>query len=466
MEEEEKAAQSAKLQELIRRGGPEDLQEANRLMKIMAGYDTKNKTDYRAKAAEEVGKIQQKARILEERLQNFSSGDKVEEGDVFEVRVWYHGVGGRLMVCIQELANALQSAQPKIQKMCEEESDDQEAVAKLLEINDSIHRTIERYKLIKKGDLDAASKIPKGTLGTSTGVSRTADNELSLIDLGGDPESSTAGGDLLQASGPVKAESFEDDLLGLSMQDQSYGQGGGIALGFGANTSEYPGLESVFDSKANAPTVQDIPGPSLLSSTMQQSTAKYPTPIPTPHPQPQQLPGTSKPNYDAFAGLSSPRPVSQSVVPPPFMNQQPTAIRPPQTLSDPFASLSKPTSRTASPFPNQQTPQQAVASPATSMFNLAQHAPQAPAQQTNGTSTDDDWNFSSALPDDGSSLPATNHLIVSNTSVNISFAVSRPSDRDSVINVLAKFSNTTFSPITEYTFQVAVTKVKSTLPSL
>ncbi|MCJ1302906.1 hypothetical protein MMC08_005711, partial [Hypocenomyce scalaris] len=171
MEEEEKAAQSAKLQELIRRGGPEDLQEANRLMKVMAGYDTKNKTDYRAKAAEEVGKIQQKAKILEERLQNFSSEDKVEEGDVFE-----------------ELANALQSAQPKIQKMCEEESDDQEAVAKLLEINDSIHRTVERYKLIKQGDLDAALKIPKGTLGTSTGVSRTADNELSLIDFGGDPE--------------------------------------------------------------------------------------------------------------------------------------------------------------------------------------------------------------------------------------------------------------------------------------
>lgn len=85
MEEEEKAAQSAKLQELIRRGGPEDLQEANRLMKVMAGYDTKHKTDYRAKAAEEVSKIQEKARLLEERLQNFKDGDKVEEGDVFEV---------------------------------------------------------------------------------------------------------------------------------------------------------------------------------------------------------------------------------------------------------------------------------------------------------------------------------------------------------------------------------------------
>ena len=87
MEEEEKAAQSAKLQELIRRGGPEDLQEANRLMKVMAGYDTKHKTDYRAKAAEEVSKIQEKARLLEEGLQKFKAGDKLEEGDVFEVRL-------------------------------------------------------------------------------------------------------------------------------------------------------------------------------------------------------------------------------------------------------------------------------------------------------------------------------------------------------------------------------------------
>lgn len=85
MEEEERAAQSAKLQELIRRGTPQDLQEANRLMKVMAGYDTRNKTDYRAKAAEEVSKVQQKAKILEEMLQGMKEGDKIQEGDVFEV---------------------------------------------------------------------------------------------------------------------------------------------------------------------------------------------------------------------------------------------------------------------------------------------------------------------------------------------------------------------------------------------
>lgn len=85
MEEEEREAQSAKLQELIRRGGPADLQEANKLMKVMAGYDTRNKTDWRAKAAEEVGRIQQKARILEEMLQGYKPGDTIKEGDVFEV---------------------------------------------------------------------------------------------------------------------------------------------------------------------------------------------------------------------------------------------------------------------------------------------------------------------------------------------------------------------------------------------
>ena len=85
MEEEDKAAQSAKLQELIRRGTPQDLQEANRLMKVMAGYDTRHKTDYRAKAAEEVSKIQQKAKILEEMLQGHKEGDVIGEGDVFEV---------------------------------------------------------------------------------------------------------------------------------------------------------------------------------------------------------------------------------------------------------------------------------------------------------------------------------------------------------------------------------------------
>jgi len=220
MEEEEREAQSAKLQELIRRGTPEDLREANQLMKVMAGFDTRSKVDYRAKAAEEVGKIQQKARLLEERLAHFKPGDKMVDGDVFS-----------------ELAAALSSAQPKIQKMCEEESDDHEAVAKLLEINDSIHRTVERYKLLKKGDIEGASRIAAGapipTASTGSSAKGVA-NELSLIDLDADAD---ANGSVSAAPSSQKT-GVENDLLGLSIGDSSsYGQAGGIALGFGANTS-------------------------------------------------------------------------------------------------------------------------------------------------------------------------------------------------------------------------------------
>lgn len=219
MEEEERDAQSAKLQELIRRGTPEDLQEANRLMKVMAGYDTRSKVDYRAKAAEEVGKIQQKARLLEERLEGFKPGDTMKDGDVFS-----------------ELAAALQSAHPKIQKMCEEESDDHEAVAKLLEINDSIHRTVERYRLMKKGDVEGANKLARGEHVSSGTAGTSTANELSLIDFDGDTE---ANGTSTTAPAQSQVGGVENDLLGLSIGDSSnFGQSGGIALGFGANTSE------------------------------------------------------------------------------------------------------------------------------------------------------------------------------------------------------------------------------------
>ncbi|KAL4808491.1 VHS domain-containing protein [Aspergillus unguis] len=298
MEEEEREAQSAKLQELIRRGTPADLQEANRLMKVMAGYDNRHKTDYRAKAAEEVAKVQEKAKILEEMLQSQAPGDRLAEGDVFE-----------------ELANALQSAHPKIQKMCEEESDDPEAVRKLLEINDSIHRTIQRYRLLKQGDHEGATRIPKGTLGTTTGVSKNANNELSLIDF--DPEPSSNGAAEQPAQG---SSSVEDDLLGLSMDEPI--PSGGITLG------------------------QTSP----------------------PVPQPQAS-SAFQPNIDILGSLSSPQPPSNPS-PVPAFSQTPTATATPPPR-DPFASLVSASPRHQSPAPTSTTPQPA----SSSLLDLAGAAP-------------------------------------------------------------------------------------------
>jgi len=123
------------------------------------------------------------------------------------------------------------SAQPKIQKMCEEESDDTEAVAKLFEINDSIHRTLQRYKLMKKGDMAGAASIQKGTLGISgAGVSKGLDNELSLIDFGGEDIMDEAPQTQGSQQGSSKAPaSLEDDLLGLSVSEG--GNSGQISLG-------------------------------------------------------------------------------------------------------------------------------------------------------------------------------------------------------------------------------------------
>ncbi|RMZ85444.1 hypothetical protein DV737_g850, partial [Chaetothyriales sp. CBS 132003] len=432
MEEEERTAQSAKLQELIRRGGPHDLQEANRLMKVMAGYDTRHKTNYRAKAAEEVAKVQQKAKLLEEMLQNHREGDKVGDGDVFD-----------------ELAGALSSAHPKIQKMCEDESDDAEAVAKLLQINDSINRTVQRYRLMKAGNMAAANKIEAGTLGTTTGVGKNAANELSLIDFDPEPAASSnsapvstpaAGTALFDlAAGPARAtqaptSSVEDDLLGLSLDSEPQG---GLSLGPSAS------------SGAAAPFPFALSSASARQAPPHASTPQSPLP-PLPPQQPQQ-PLPSKPNYDAFASLTSALPASKPASPqPPSHGQKAPATLPPPT--DPFAALVSPSPRSSTPSqPSTLQPQ----SQPHSLLSLSQNRTASPLPPTQATSTtgDDEWNFASSLPE----APASHTVRVLSSDIDIDFTAQRQPDQP-LITIHAQFSNSTHQPLTDLVFQVAVEK--------
>ena len=344
--------------------------------------------------------------------------------------------------------------------MCEEESDDAEAVAKLLEINDSIHRTIERYRLVKQGDLEGASKIPKGTLGTSTGVKKTADNELSLIDFSTDAEPSAGTNGQADGAGVQPPASIEDDLLGLSMQDENYGQSGGIALGFGANTSMSICLMRI--NKSND-SLLDIPGPSLLSSTTQQSSAKPGTPQP---PSTQQTtPAPPKPNYDPFSTFSSSQSASGTATPSgPAAFQTPQPFKSPPPSADPFAALASTAPRQPSPLPQQTQPQPSTSS---SFFDYSSPAPQPTLTSSISNQKDkvpdDDWDFASALPED-THLPTSNEVIVTNTSVKILFRVSRSPQSSDTITITAHVSNNTSNLISEYTFQVAVTKVMFLAP--
>lgn len=390
MEEEEREAQSAKLQELIRRGTPTDLQEANRLMKVMAGYDTRSKTDYRAKAAEEVSKIQAKARLLEERLEAFKPGDTMKDGDVFS-----------------ELASALQSAQPKIQKMCEEESDDHEAVAKLFDINDSIHRTVERYRLMKKGDMEGAAKVAASgpTPSQTATVGTTATGELSLIDF--DADAAEANGSSSQPSG---TQSIENDLLGLDIGgSENYGQGGSISLGFGANQSMYT-CDRLCNHKL---TSADIPGPALLSSLTDNSNAATGSNTNT----------NSNAGSSQFMSFASPA-ASQSTTPNPAA---PAVAAPP--AADPFAAFMSQSSSSAG------------------------KQPAAPAAE------DDEWNFSSALPE-AASQPKEHRGTITDGSVRAEFLANRATASSPAIEMLFSFSNNTAQPISELHFQLAVTKVR------
>ena len=54
-------------------------------MKVLSGYDNKSKTDYRAKAAEEVDQLRRKADLLREMLLSVSEGETIGQGDVYEV---------------------------------------------------------------------------------------------------------------------------------------------------------------------------------------------------------------------------------------------------------------------------------------------------------------------------------------------------------------------------------------------
>ena len=440
MESEEREAQSAKLQELIRRGTPHDLQEANKLMKILAGYDQRRKTDYRAKAASEVAAVQQKARLLEEMLQGYKPGDKIDEEGVFE-----------------ELANALASAHPKIQKMCEEESDDTEAVAKLFEINDSIHRTIERYKLVKKGDIEGANAIPKGTLGTSgAGVKQGPNQELSLIDFGAEGEAEPAGdpsaqnnlATRAQAAGPPQqaGNALEDDLLGLNMGDGNYGQGGGISLGASNGFAAAPkqpamGNADIMAQFSQSSSQQRTPQPSMPNIFSQ------PAPQQT---QPSLAAQPSKASSDLFGGLSQPSSKPATPVPPSFAQSQ---AQHQAKKSDPFAALATPP-RSNSPFQFQsRSPAPPTAAPPQSSGldllgmggsnGISTPQPTAPA-------ADDEWTFSSSLPE-------SQDLTVTNTSIKTQFAVSRSSESELLIH--SRTSNNTAQPIADLTFQLAVTKV-------
>ncbi|KAJ7198743.1 VHS-domain-containing protein [Mycena pura] len=171
LEAEDREAQSAKLQELIRRGTPKDLLVAQELMKSLAGADPANQVDYRSKALSELERLESKVVLLGEMLDNanMAGGERTVPGDVYE-----------------QVANILTAARPKIQKWisdAEQNEDDSESLDTLLQTNDQINTILVRYDAFRRGDYAvAANPIPSQFAAQSA-------TSTSLIDLEDDPTS-------------------------------------------------------------------------------------------------------------------------------------------------------------------------------------------------------------------------------------------------------------------------------------
>ena len=91
LEEEDRQAQSAKLQELIRRGTPRDLAAAQELMKSLAGANPDSKPDYRTQALSDLNKLEQKVILLNEMLDNVDAekGERFVSGDAYDVIILF-----------------------------------------------------------------------------------------------------------------------------------------------------------------------------------------------------------------------------------------------------------------------------------------------------------------------------------------------------------------------------------------
>ncbi|ODV62261.1 VHS-domain-containing protein [Ascoidea rubescens DSM 1968] len=168
IQKEERIAMSAKLQELIRRGKPSDLKEANKLMKIMSGFqDDDSLVSSKQKVAEDLQKLKTKAEILNDMLTNFQSTSNNDHSN-------------SSLETMNELFNSLKVAQPKITKLIEEESSDEEAVSRLIQLNDTFNSLTTKFELIMKNDFESASKININTSNNN--------NVQNLIDFGDDDD--------------------------------------------------------------------------------------------------------------------------------------------------------------------------------------------------------------------------------------------------------------------------------------
>lgn len=184
LEEEDRNAKQAKLQELIRRATPRDLAAAQELMKQLAGAEPDKAVDYEKQTVTELEKVQSKAILLNDMLDNAKEGERVGvEGDVYD-----------------QVAVACRGARPRIQKWIENDTGEHEGLMdRLLMCNDLINSALDRFEAAKRGDWGAAQTIAQ--------QSNPAQKANDLISFDGLADDEDTGGVSLPSGGEAAPSS-------------------------------------------------------------------------------------------------------------------------------------------------------------------------------------------------------------------------------------------------------------------
>lgn len=247
LQKEESIVHSAKLQELIRRGRPQDLQEANKLMKIMAGFKDDNIEENKKQVTDDIARLKRKVEILGEMLHNIeASGAKIDDSNE----------------AVIELYSSVKSSQPIITKIIEEHDDD-DKVNELLALNDNVNQLVQKFQLLKSGDISEASKIQV--------QSGNNNNTFNLIDFDDDvPISNDKSGRDDQGYNDLLSDlsNLQFTNTGDNTNANLFGAGGSIALGSNMQTSiQQPLPTSGNLSNFDILSGLNSPSPQLQSNT-------------------------------------------------------------------------------------------------------------------------------------------------------------------------------------------------------
>ncbi|KAJ3184347.1 hypothetical protein HDU85_001652 [Gaertneriomyces sp. JEL0708] len=310
LQEEDRIAQGAKLQELLRMGTPAALEQANDLMKIMSGYDTHRIPDYKKQVEEEINRIEQRTILLNDMLIQRSK----------------EGRGYRPDTTIEDLLGNAKAAQVRIQKLLES-GEEEERMGRLLEVNDLINTVIKKHDDFKAGrPLDGANEQSATAAATSAKETKPQTGPISLIDLDWDaPASGPASGSGSKQMKPQDVGNLLDDLSALSFTPTATTSspaavpppGFNMSSGFGTPTLGTPGTGSGVAGGSGFPF--GAPSPQLGASAMPAASQQRPS---SSGQQQQSM-------ADPFASLNN----AWTTSTPPSL-QQPKAVTP-----DPFANV-------------------------------------------------------------------------------------------------------------------------------